>query len=96
MAQPVVSKRTYFFTFFGLIGLTLLTTLLGFIDMGATLNTVVALLIAAVKASLIAAFFMHALYETKLVRVVMAGGVIWFVILITITLSDYISRNWAK
>ena len=96
MAQPVVAKRTYFFTFFGLIGLTLLTTLLGFIDMGATLNTVVALLIAAVKASLIAAFFMHALYETKLVRVVMAGGVIWFVILITITLSDYISRNWAK
>ncbi len=96
MAQPVVTKRTYFFTFFGLIGLTALTTLLGFVDMGATLNTVVALFIAAVKASLIAAFFMHALYETKLVRVVMAGGVIWFLILITITLSDYISRNWAK
>lgn len=95
MAEPVVSKRTYFFTFFGLIGLTALTTLLGFIDMGV-FNTVIALLLAAVKASLIAAFFMHALYETKLVRVVMAGGVIWFLILITITLSDYISRNWAK
>lgn len=95
MAQPVVSKRTYFFTFFGLIGLTLLTTLLGFIDMGV-FSTVVALLLAAVKASLIAAFFMHALYENKLVRVVMAGGAIWFLILITITISDYISRTWAQ
>lgn len=79
----------------GLLGLTLLTTLLGFVDMGP-FNTIVALLIAAVKASLIAAFFMHALYESKLVRVVMAGGVIWFLILITLTISDYISRNWQQ
>ena len=95
MAQPTVSKRTYLFTFLGLLGLTLLTTLLGFIDMGA-FNTVVALLIAALKASLIAAFFMHALYESKLVRVVIAGGMIWFLILITITISDYISRSWLQ
>jgi cytochrome c oxidase subunit 4 len=93
MAQPTVSRKTYLFTFLSLLGLTLLTTLLGFVDMGP-FNTIVALLIAAVKASLIAAFFMHALYESKLVRVVLAGGVIWFLILITITMSDYIGRNW--
>ena len=56
----------------------------------------VAIFLAAVKASLIAAFFMHALYESKLVRVVMAGGVIWFLILITLTATDYISRNWLQ
>lgn len=93
MAQPAVSKKTYLHTFLSLLGLTLLTTLLGYIDMGP-FSTVVALLLAAVKASLIAAFFMHALYETKLVRVTMAGGIIWFLILITLTISDYISRNW--
>jgi cytochrome c oxidase subunit IV len=93
MSGPTVSRKTYLLTFLGLLGLTVLTTLLGFIDMGP-FNTVVALLLAAVKASLIAAFFMHALYESKLVRVVLAGGVIWFVILISITMTDYISRNW--
>ena len=41
-------------------------------------------------------FFMHALYESGLLRIVMAGGLIWFLILITMTLSDYASRNWAK
>lgn len=95
MAQPTVSQKTYLFTFLSLLGLTLLTTMLGFIDMGV-FSTVVALLIAAVKASLIAAFFMHALYESKVVRVVMAGGVIWFLILITLTIVDYISRIWLE
>jgi cytochrome c oxidase subunit 4 len=93
MSAPTVSRKTYLLTFLSLLALTLLTTLLGFVDMGP-FNTVVALLIAAVKASLIAAFFMHALYESKLVRVVLAGGVIWFLILISITMTDYMSRNW--
>jgi cytochrome c oxidase subunit IV len=93
MTQPLVSRKTYLFTFLSLLALTLLTTLLGFIDMGP-LNVVVAVGIAAVKASLIAAFFMHALYESKLVRVALAGGVIWFLILISLTISDYISRSW--
>lgn len=87
----IVPVRTYLFTFLSLLGLTLLTTLLGFVDMGP-FNTAVAVAIAAVKASLIAAFFMHGLYESKLVRVVMAGGLIWFLILISLTLSDYMSR----
>ena len=93
MTQPTVPFRTYLKTFLGLLALTLLTTMLGFIDMGA-FNTIVALVIALAKASLIASFFMHALYESRLVRVVIAGGVVWFLILITITISDYISRGW--
>ena len=40
------------------------------------------------------AIFMHALYETKLVRVIMAGGVIWFLIMISLTLGDYLTRGW--
>jgi cytochrome c oxidase subunit IV len=91
MAAPAVSRKTYFFTFLSLLGLTLTTTLLGFVDMGP-LNMVVAVGIAALKACLIAAFFMHALYEGKLVRVALAGGVIWFLILISFTASDYLSR----
>lgn len=94
MAQPTVSRATYFKTFLGLLGLTLLTTLLGFLDLGA-LNTAVAVFLAACKACLIAAFFMHALHESKTVRVIMMAGVIWFLILVSLTLADYMSRGWA-
>ncbi len=88
-----ISRKTYLFTFLGLLGLTLSTTLLGFVDMGP-FNMIAAVGIAACKACLIAAFFMHALIEAKVIRVVLTGGVIWFLILISFTLSDYISRSW--
>ncbi len=89
--QPIVSRKTYLLTFAGLLGLTMLTVLLGMIDMGR-LSMVVAVTIAAAKATLIATFFMHALYETKLVRIFVAGGVIWFLILVSLTMMDYLTR----
>jgi len=92
MSQPTVSIKTYTFTWLALLGLTLLTSLIGLIDLGV-FNLVAAVLIAAVKASLIATFFMHAFYEAKLVRVVLAGGIIWFLILISLTLGDYLTRG---
>ena len=44
--------------------LTLVTTLIGFVNLGV-FTMVIAIAIAALKASLIATFFMHALYENK-------------------------------
>ena len=93
MKQPVVSRKTYTFTWLALLALALATTLIGFLDLGP-FNTVIAITIALAKACLIAAFFMHALYEGKVVRIVIAGGVIWFLIMITLTLGDYATRGW--
>jgi len=93
MAEPTVSRKTYFRTFLGLLGLTALTTGLGFLDLGS-LNTAVAILLAAAKASLIAAFFMHALHESRTIRVVMIAGVMWLLIMLSLSLVDYASRSW--
>jgi len=93
MSQSTVSARTYLFTLLALLALTLLTSLLALVDLGR-FSFVAGVAIAAVKASLIACIFMHALYETKLIRVVMTGGVIWFLILISLTLGDYLTRGW--
>ena len=93
MAQPTVSRKTYFGTFLALLGLTLLTTLLGFVDMGS-MSTVVAVGLAVAKACLIAAFFMHALHESPTIRVVMVAGVIWLLIFISLTIVDFMSRSW--
>jgi len=93
MSQSTVSVRTYTFTLLALLGLTLLTSLLALVDLGR-FSFVAGVAIAALKASLIASFFMHALYEIKLVRVVLAGGVVWFLIMISLTIADYLTRGW--
>jgi cytochrome c oxidase subunit 4 len=93
MKPPVVSRKTYALTWLALLALALVTTLIGMLDLGP-FNMIIAITIALIKASLIAAFFMHALYESKLIRVIVAGGVVWFLIMLTLTMSDYASRGW--
>ena len=93
MKQPVVSIRTYTLTFVSLLALALATSLISFLDLGP-FSMVIAVTIAAAKAILIAAFFMHALYESKVIRVILAGGVIWFLIMVSLTLGDYMTRGW--
>ncbi|HYK61462.1 MAG TPA: cytochrome C oxidase subunit IV family protein [Bryobacteraceae bacterium] len=92
MAEPVVARKIYLRAYAALLGLTLATTLLAFLDMGR-FNTIVALVIAVIQASLIAGVFMQALYESALVRVILGGGVLWFLILITLTMTDYLTRS---
>jgi cytochrome c oxidase subunit 4 len=93
MAEPVISTRSYVFTYLALLALTLITTLLGYLPLGP-FSMVVAIAIAAVQACLIAGFFMQGLYEAALVRVVAAAGVVWFLIMATLILTDYITRGW--
>jgi cytochrome c oxidase subunit 4 len=93
MKQPVLSIKQYALTWIALLALVLITTLIAMVDLGP-FTMIIAITIAATKASLVAAFFMHALYESKLVRVIVAGGVLWFLIMVTLTLGDYVSRGW--
>ena len=65
-----------------LLALALPTTLIGFIDLGP-FSMGIAILIATAKACLIVAFFMHAFYESKLIRIIIGAGVIWFLIIVT-------------
>jgi cytochrome c oxidase subunit 4 len=93
MTAPRVSVRKYALVFGALLLLALTTTLIGMLDLGP-FNMIIAITIAAAKASLIAAFFMQALYEGKIVRIILTGGVVWFLIMITLTLGDYMTRGW--
>lgn len=93
MKGPTVSIKTYTLTFVALLALALATTLIGFLDL-SPFSMIIAVTIAAAKAILIASFFMHALYESKVIRVILAGGVIWFLIMVTLTLGDYMTRGW--
>jgi cytochrome c oxidase subunit IV len=93
MSQHIVPQKTYVFVFLGLIGLTILTTGVAYINLGP-LNTVAALVIAFSKMLLVVLFFMHLRHSGGLIRVVLLAGFFWLALLIGLTMSDYRTRSW--
>ncbi len=91
--QHVVSPKVYVLVFMALVALTITTVSVALIDLGP-LNTVAALLIAAIKASLVILFFMHVRYSKPLIGLVVFASLLWLAILIVLTLSDFMSRHW--
>ena len=89
----VVPVKVYLAVFVTLLVMTAATTVISGIDLGPW-NTVVALVIAVFKASLVVLYFMHAKYSPRLIRVVIFGGIFWLAIMLTITFSDFVSRGW--
>jgi len=59
-----------------------------------SLNPAVALTIAVVKAVLVILFFMHVIYSSKLTKLTVAAGFFWLLIMITMSLSDYMTRTF--
>ena len=92
MAKHITSEKTYYLIFAGLIGLTLLTVALSFVELGG-FHLIVGLAIATTKAVLVALFFMHLLYSSRLSWTMFLSGLFWLGILLTFTLADYLSRG---
>jgi cytochrome c oxidase subunit 4 len=93
MAEQAVSRQIYYRVFAALMALTLLTWGIAYIDLGARLNLIVALTIAICKALLVVLFFMHVRYSSRLTQVFAGAGVLWLIVLLVITLSDYLTRG---
>ncbi len=91
--QHVVSRKIYIAVFAALIALTLTTIAVASVDLGP-LNAVAALVIAALKGSLVVLFFMHVRYSKPLTGLVIFAALLWLVILIGLTLADFVSRSW--
>src|ERR671933_115448 len=89
----IIPKRTYYIIFAVLMVCTYLTWQVAYFDLGP-MNTVVALTIAVFKATLVVLFFMHVKYSTRLTWAVVLGSIFWLGILLTLTLSDYVTRGW--
>jgi cytochrome c oxidase subunit 4 len=56
------------------------------------LHTPVAMLISVAKAALIVLIFMNLRRSGPLVVLVFSAGVFWFLIMVTLTLGDYLNR----
>jgi cytochrome c oxidase subunit 4 len=93
MSEHVVSWKVYVSVFLALCVLTVITVQVAGHDFGP-FNLIVALGVAITKASLVVLYFMHARYSPKLTGVVIASSIAFFVILLFLTLTDYLSRPW--
>ena len=91
--EHIDSVGTYAVVFLALICATVLTTAVAFVDLGA-FSVVVALAIAICKMLLVVLFFMHVRHSTKLTKLVLIGGILWFLILMGMTYTDFASRTW--
>jgi cytochrome c oxidase subunit 4 len=89
----IITPKTYILVFATLLIFTGITVGAAFIDLGI-LNPVVALGIACFKAVIVILFFMHVKYQSKLVKMTVGAGFFTFIVLITMTLTDYVSRAW--
>src|ERR1039457_5151666 len=93
MTEHIDIGKTYALIFVALIAATVGTTAVAFVDLGP-FSVVVALLIAVCKMLLVALFFMHVRHSTRLTRLIVLGGLLWLLILLGITMSDVLTRNW--
>ena len=84
-----VSKhvKSYMGVFAALFIFTIITVAVSTVDMGHTINVIVALLIASFKASLVAAIFMHLKWESSgIIWITLVFCAIFFVVLMLIPL----------
>jgi cytochrome c oxidase subunit 4 len=84
--EHVVPIKTYAIICASLLVLTFLTYRIAYIDLGA-LN------VACFKASLVVLFFMHAAYAPRRTRMVILAGIFWMMILLGLTLADYLTLH---
>ncbi len=94
MSEHIVSVRVYVAIFLALMLGTTLTVVAAFHDFAWRFNTVIALTIASVKATLVVLYFMHVRYSPRLVWVIVASALFWLGIMFALTFSDYFTRCW--
>jgi len=89
----IVTPLQYSFVFLTLLVFTGITVGAAYIDLKWA-NPVIALAIASFKAVIVILFFMHAAYQSRLIKMTIGAGFFVFLVLIAMTMTDYISRSW--
>ncbi len=95
MSGHVSSLKVYVGIFLTLMVLTAITVFVAYINLGQ-LNKVVALGIASFKATLVVLYFMHVKYASRLTKLIVVSGLFFLAILLSLTMSDYSSREWVN
>jgi cytochrome c oxidase subunit 4 len=94
MSEHISSLGSCIAIWLALLAGTTLTVAAAFIDLGP-FNTIVALTIATIKATLVVLFFMHVKYtHEKLTGLVIVSAIFFLFILLALSMADYTTRLW--
>jgi cytochrome c oxidase subunit 4 len=84
--------RAYILVFVSLMALTLITVAVSTLHLPAPQAIAVALIIATIKGSLVASYFMHLISEKKLILWVMVLTVVFFIVLLLVPMFTVADR----
>ena len=91
----IVTPLQYSMVYGALLVGTALTVGAAYVDL-KVFNPILALGIACFKAVIVILFFMHVKFQSRLIKMTVGAGFFTFLVLITMTMSDYISRAWGR
>jgi cytochrome c oxidase subunit 4 len=86
--------RVYITVFAALMALTIITVAVSYLDLSTPMAVTVALLIATIKGSLVACYFMHLISEKKLIYAVLAITAFMFVALLALPALTHNNGYW--
>ncbi len=86
--------KIYITVFVALMALTLITVAVSYLDLSTPVAVGVALLVATIKGSLVACYFMHLISERKLIYAVLALTVVFFIALLALPAITHGNGFW--
>ncbi len=81
--------RKYVTVFIALMALTVVTVAVSYLHLSIGYAIALAMFIATIKGSLVAAYFMHLITEKKAIFITLAFTVIFFIGMVALTLGAY-------
>ena len=78
--------KTYFMIFGALMVLTIITVAVSYLELATPLAVTVAIIVATIKGSLVAMYFMHLLHERKVIYWALMLTVVFFIFLMFVPL----------
>ena len=95
MNSRIVPRKIYVIIWASLMLLLLLTWGVAQFNLGR-FNAIAALTIAVTKMLLVILYFMHVRYSERRTWIFVGAGFIWLLIMIDLTLGDYLTRGMVR
>ncbi len=92
VSPEVIRKqvRTYIMVFVSLMALTLITVGISTLHLSVGPAIILALIVATIKGSLVASYFMHLISERKIIYATLLLTVVFFALLMTLPVSHFL------
>jgi cytochrome c oxidase subunit 4 len=88
--------RIYITVFVALMVLTIITVAVSYLDLSVPVAVTVALIVATIKGSLVACYFMHLVSEKKLIYAVLVVTAAFFAALLALPIFTHSNGYWIE